>query len=98
VPLLCTRAAADPTLFDGGLAGGARAGHAVAVADYIGCSAGWDTRVWVLRGRGRVTVVASEPAGVSINACRRAVIRVVAVRRCIALDLKSRDQVNSRQL
>jgi hypothetical protein len=48
IPLLCARAAANPALFDCGLAGGARACHAVAVADYIRRSAGWDTRGWVL--------------------------------------------------
>jgi hypothetical protein len=65
------------------LARGARAwSEAVAVADHVGRSA--DAGSWVLRGRGRVTVRASEPAGVSINARRRAVIRVVAVRRCAA--------------
>ena len=77
---LCTRAAADPApLFIGDDARGTRGGRpALAVADHAGRGA--DARSWVRRGRGRETVRASEPAGVSVNARRHAVNGVGAVR------------------
>ena len=69
------------------MAGGARTGsHAVGIADHIGCLA--DTIGWVLRGRDRVTVRASEPAGILADAHGVAIIWVVAVRRHILHDLK----------
>jgi hypothetical protein len=80
VSTLCARAAAGPALLESHLAGRARAwSEAFAVADHVGRGA--DTRSWILWERGRETVRAGKAAGVSINARRRAMIRVVAVRR-----------------
>jgi hypothetical protein len=77
---LCARAAADPALLEGRLAGRTRAGsYAFAVADHVGRGA--DTCGRVLRRRGRETVRTGEGAGVAIDACRLAVIRVFAARR-----------------
>ena len=87
MPLFCAKAAADPAPLEGDLAGGACArSHAVTVADYVGRGAGTCDRVQ--RGRRRVAVRASEPAGVSINTRWYAVIRVYAVRRRTAQYLK----------
>ena len=86
MPLLCARAAANPALCGGGLAGGARAGsHADAVTDDV--RRGADTVGWVLRGGGRVTVRASEPAGIIVDARRAAIDWVIAIRRRIVNNL-----------
>jgi hypothetical protein len=86
MPHLCARATAHPAPLEGGLAGGARTkSHALAVADDVRPGAG--TRGWVLRGRGRVTVRASESARITVDARGDAISWVVAVRRCIVNDL-----------
>jgi hypothetical protein len=87
VPTLCARATADPALLEGRLAGRTRAGgHAFAVADHVG--RGTDAGGWFLWRRGRETVRAGEAAWVSIGTRRLAMIRVFAVRRRMAQDLK----------
>ena len=86
MPLVCAGAAANPTLFDGGLAGRARAGsYAVAVTDDVGRGA--DTVGWFFWGGGRVTVRASEPAGTIVDARGVAIDWVIAIRRCIFINL-----------
>ena len=80
MPLLSARAAANPALLGGNsLAGGTRANYAVAVADHVGRGA--DTVWWVIQGRGRVTVWASEPAGIIVDARWNAINWVIARRR-----------------
>ena len=87
MPLLCARAAADPAPLDGDLAGRAWArGHTIAFANHVGREAG--TREWVHLGRRRVTVQASEPAGVITDASWHAILGVVAGLRRIGCDLK----------
>jgi len=84
-PLLCAKATTEPTLIDGDMGGGARAGsHALAVADYVGRRT--DTRGWVRRGKGRVAVRASKSARIVVDARRLAGNGVVAVRRRISYD------------
>ena len=62
------------------MARGTRArNHAVAVADHVWRRA--DTVGWVIQGRGGVTVWASEPAGITVDACWNAINWVVARRR-----------------
>ena len=88
MPLLYARAAANPAPFqiDDGLAGRARAGsYAVAVTDHVGRGA--DTGSWVHRGKGRVTVRASEPAWIIVDARGDAINRVIAIRRRIVNNL-----------
>ena len=80
MPVLCARAAANPALLDGGLAGGARAGsYAVAIAHHVGCGA--DTGGWFLRGERHVTVRASERAGIIAEARGDAISWVIAIQR-----------------
>ena len=81
--LLCARATAHPAPPESGLARGVSArGDAVAVAAHFERGAG--TRGRVQQGKMYVAVCASEAAGVSIDTCRNAVIRVSAVRQCTA--------------
>ena len=86
MPLLCAGATTNPTLCDGGLAGRARArSYAVAITDHVWRGA--DTVGWVLRGEGRVTVRASESAGTIVDARWVAIEWVIAIRRCILINL-----------
>ena len=78
MPPLGARAAADPAPLEGRLAGGARAwSDTVAVADHVGRGA--ETRSWVLWRRGRVPIRTGEATGVSIDARRHAMSRVIAI-------------------
>jgi hypothetical protein len=89
MPHFCAGATADPAplIGQGGLARGARAGgDTLAIANDVRCFAG--AAGWVHRGRCRVTVRASEPAGIVVDARGNSISWVVAVRRCIDCDLK----------
>ena len=86
MPLLCTRAAANPALCDGRLAGRARAGsYAVAIADHVGRGA--DTVGRVFRGGSRVTVRANEPAGIIAEARGNTIDWVITIQRRIVNNL-----------
>ena len=68
------------------MAGRARAGsYAVAVTNHVGCGA--DTVGWVLRGVGRETVRAGEPAWIIVDARGVAIDWVIAIRRRIVNNL-----------
>lgn len=88
-PHLCAKAAAEPApLGCSDFNGGARcaSSYTVAIAHHVGSRAG--ALRWVRRGSRRVAVRASESARTAIDARRFAANGVVAVRRCIAYDLK----------
>ena len=90
MPLLCARAAANPTpLIIGDSDGRARArSHTVAIANHVGSRTA--THGWIDQGISREAIRTSESAGVSIDARWYAVIGVVAGRRCMAGDLKNK--------